>query len=151
MPLPPHIQVRHECLTFVVLGATGSLARVKLLPSLFNLYAAGHLPPRTLIIAAARTDHTDRSFGDILSRSIADQCKPQKPSGGESGGGGGSGLGKQASFGLDDLRHGGSQVSTPTATLTAADIGGAPSSRSLSLNSARGCPKTNIINHPRAA
>jgi hypothetical protein len=41
MPLPPHIQVRHECLTFAVLGATGNLAQNKLLPSLFNLYAAG--------------------------------------------------------------------------------------------------------------
>lgn len=154
MPLPPHIQVRHECLTFVVLGATGNLARVKLLPSLFNLYAAGHLPPRTLIVAAGRTDHTDRSFGDILSRSILDSWKPpaqpcgDKPSFSSSGGGegGGGGLVKNASFGLDDLRHaGGSQSSTPTAPLTAADIGGSSgaAARSLSLSfaaSPKGAP-----------
>jgi hypothetical protein len=122
--------------------------------------AAGHLPPRTLIVCAGRTEHTDRSFGDTLGRSIADAWKrgntsetplsggaSHPSSGGGGGGGGRPGLSKQSSFGVDhsglhseDLRHLGSQASTPTggALLTAADIGGA--ARSLSLNSA-GSPK----------
>ena len=129
MPLPPHIQVRHECLTFVVLGATGSLARNKLLPSIFNLYAAGHLPPRTLIVAAGRAEHTDRSFGDVLSRCIADSWKPPKqPKGGNQ---------QQGPFSSSATTP-----SSPTAPLTSRDIGGSnlgatsSSARSLSLQSA---------------
>ena len=48
MPLPPKLQARHECLTLIVLGATGNLAQRKLFPSLFNLFAAG----RTALTAA---------------------------------------------------------------------------------------------------
>ena len=62
MPLPAHVKVRRECLSFVVLGATGNLAQKKLLPSLFNLYANGHLPPRTLIVCAGRPAHSDAEF-----------------------------------------------------------------------------------------
>ena len=47
MPLPPHVQARRECLSFVVLGANGNLAQRKLLPSLFNLFCNNHLPPKT--------------------------------------------------------------------------------------------------------
>ena len=67
MPLPAHVKVRRECLSFVVLGATGNLAQKKLLPSLFNLYANGHLPPRTLIVCAGRPAHSDAEFNRITA------------------------------------------------------------------------------------
>lgn len=110
MPLPPHVQVRHECLAFVVLGATGNLARKKLLPALFNLYAAGHLPPRAIVVCSGRTDHSDRSFGDLLAASIADAWKPppkRDPS-----------LYKHGATGF------GLEFDSPTAPLTSRDIGG---------------------------
>ena len=70
MPLPAHVRVRRECLTFVVLGATGNLAQKKLLPSLFNLYANGHLPPRTLIVCAGRPAHSDAEFNRITAAGL---------------------------------------------------------------------------------
>ena len=70
MPLPAHVKVRRECLSFVVLGATGNLAQKKLLPSLFNLYANGHLPPRTLIVCAGRPAHSDAEFGRITAAGL---------------------------------------------------------------------------------
>ena len=70
MPLPGHVKVRRECLSFVVLGATGNLAQKKLLPSLFNLYANGHLPPRTLIVCGGRPAHSDQGFHDITQKSL---------------------------------------------------------------------------------
>ena len=70
MPLPAHVKVRRECLSFVVLGATGNLAQKKLLPSLFNLYANGHLPPRTLIVCAGRPAHSDAEFNRITAAGL---------------------------------------------------------------------------------
>jgi hypothetical protein len=78
MPLPPKLQARHECLTLIVLGATGNLAQRKLFPSLFNLFAAGQLPPRVRVVAAARDGHSDESFGDVLRASIADAWATQR-------------------------------------------------------------------------
>jgi hypothetical protein len=70
MPLPDHVKVRRECLSFVVLGATGNLAQKKLLPSLFNLFANGHLPARTLIVCGGRPAHTAEQFNEITSKSL---------------------------------------------------------------------------------
>ena len=57
-------------MSFVVLGATGNLAQKKLLPSLFNLYANGHLPPRTLLVCAGRPDHSAAEFNRITAQSL---------------------------------------------------------------------------------
>ena len=72
------LQVRHECLSFVVIGATGNLAQVKLLPAIFNLHAQGFLPPRTQIVCSATSPLTDAEFKDKLRRSINDTWKPIK-------------------------------------------------------------------------
>ena len=70
MPLPAHIQSRRDCLTFVVLGATGNLARRKLLPALFQLYLTGHLPPRARIVGVGRTELTDEQFHEFVAAAI---------------------------------------------------------------------------------
>ncbi|MCB1830061.1 MAG: glucose-6-phosphate dehydrogenase, partial [Gammaproteobacteria bacterium] len=40
--------------TYVIFGATGNLSRVKLMPALYQLEAAGKLPPGSRILALGR-------------------------------------------------------------------------------------------------
>src|SRR4029077_14967973 len=49
----------------VMFGATGDLARRKLLPGLFRLAAAGALPARYQIIGSSRRDLTSEQFRDL--------------------------------------------------------------------------------------
>jgi len=48
-----------RCLTIVVLGASGDLAKKKTFPSLFQLYCGGLLPPNVNIVGYARTKIDD--------------------------------------------------------------------------------------------
>jgi glucose-6-phosphate 1-dehydrogenase len=68
---------------FVIFGATGNLATIKLLPCLYNLEAAGRIPGDMSILALGRQDHTQESwlahlekvlhdkFGDKVDKDIA--------------------------------------------------------------------------------
>ncbi len=47
---------------FVIFGATGDLARRKLLPALFDLFVIGALPDRFALVGFADTAHDDASF-----------------------------------------------------------------------------------------
>ena len=79
MPLPSRLQVRHEGLSIVILGASGDLASKKLFPSLFNLHSAGFLPTRTKIFAALRDRKKRRSeleFKTELTEHINRVWKP---------------------------------------------------------------------------
>ena len=123
MPLPPHVQARRECLSFVVLGATGNLAQRKLLPSLFNLHANGHLPPRTRIVCSGRPDHTDESFREITAASLVQFFNTTpKPSASTSAG---VRAGPSAA-GIDDLDEfqGVLNAPRPAPVVTSRDIGG---------------------------
>jgi len=129
MPLPAHIQSRRDCLTFVVLGATGNLARRKLLPALFQLYLTGHLPPRARIVGVGRTELTDEQFHEFVAAAIRQAWETPRTAlagqGGLAGSGGSGGHQRKGSFhtlnrqsssmDLDGLFH---------APPTRADIGG---------------------------
>jgi glucose-6-phosphate 1-dehydrogenase len=56
----------------VLFGATGDLARRKLLPGLFHLAAAGLMPGRYRIIGSSRRDLTDEQFGELARQAIAE-------------------------------------------------------------------------------
>jgi glucose-6-phosphate 1-dehydrogenase len=56
----------------VMFGATGDLARRKLLPGLFHLAAAGLMPDRYQIIGAARGHVTDDQFREQARQAIAE-------------------------------------------------------------------------------
>jgi glucose-6-phosphate 1-dehydrogenase len=56
--------------TLVVFGATGDLARRKLLPAVYNLAHDGSLPGHFNLIGVARTDMTDDAFREVAARSI---------------------------------------------------------------------------------
>src|SRR5215470_10218355 len=56
----------------VVFGATGDLARRKLLPGLFHLAAAGLMPYRYQIIGSSRRAMTDQQFRELARQSVAE-------------------------------------------------------------------------------
>ena len=56
----------------VMFGATGDLARRKLLPGLFHLAAAGLMPDRYQIIGSSRKDLTEEQFRDLAGQAITE-------------------------------------------------------------------------------
>lgn len=61
----------------VVFGATGDLARRKILPGLFHRFAVGQMPEEARIIGAARSEIDRNSFADLV-RSGLPEVLPQK-------------------------------------------------------------------------
>ena len=56
----------------VLFGATGDLARRKLLPGLFHLFAAGLLPGKCRIVGSARRALTSEQFREHARQSVAE-------------------------------------------------------------------------------
>ena len=54
----------------VIFGATGDLARRKLLPALYNLAHEGALPERFALIGGARSEMTDEEFRQMAIESV---------------------------------------------------------------------------------
>jgi glucose-6-phosphate 1-dehydrogenase len=75
---------RPENHVIVLFGATGDLAKRKLLPGLFHLHAAGLLPQEYRIIGASPAKYalTDEQFKEHAEEACADFCitKPTDPS-----------------------------------------------------------------------
>ena len=63
LPVPPT--------TLVIFGATGDLARRKLLPALYNLAHEGALPERFKLIGVARREKADDDFREEARESIS--------------------------------------------------------------------------------
>ncbi|MFM9912049.1 MAG: glucose-6-phosphate dehydrogenase [Methylophilaceae bacterium] len=58
---------------FVIFGATGNLATIKLLPSLYNLEAAGRIPEGMRILALGRQEYTQEAWLEHLSKVLKDK------------------------------------------------------------------------------
>ncbi|NJM82729.1 MAG: glucose-6-phosphate dehydrogenase [Tabrizicola sp.] len=56
----------------VIFGATGDLARRKILPGLYRRYLAGQMPGESRIIGAARSDMSDKAFREQVRVAIAE-------------------------------------------------------------------------------
>jgi glucose-6-phosphate 1-dehydrogenase len=54
----------------VIFGATGDLARRKLLPAFFHLFMEGKLPERFAVVGAARSEMSDEEFRDHTRKSL---------------------------------------------------------------------------------
>ena len=54
----------------VVFGATGDLARRKILPGLFRRYIAGQIPESSRITGAARAEMTDGAFRTFVASAL---------------------------------------------------------------------------------
>ena len=55
---------------YVVFGATGDLARRKLLPALYRRFVDGQFDGRSRIIGVSRTDHDDESFRKLAAEAL---------------------------------------------------------------------------------
>jgi len=72
-PGPARASVLHPGNHVIVMfGATGDLARRKLLPGLFRLAAAGLMPDRYQVIGSARRDLTGEQFREHARQAIAE-------------------------------------------------------------------------------
>jgi glucose-6-phosphate 1-dehydrogenase len=72
LPVPPT--------TLVILGATGDLARRKLLPGLYNLAHEGALPERFNLIGVSRRDQSDDDFRSQAREAIAEHSRREPDS-----------------------------------------------------------------------
>ena len=61
---------RMRCLSFVVFGASGDLAKKKIYPALFALYFDGRLPENFMIYGYARSSMTTEEFRDKIGASL---------------------------------------------------------------------------------
>ena len=63
-----------ESNTLVIFGASGDLARRKLVPALFSLHLKGRLPAGFRLLGFSRTQHTDETFRQALEAEISSQA-----------------------------------------------------------------------------
>ena len=61
----------------VIFGATGDLARRKLLPAIYNLAAQRVLPPGFAIVGVAKDGGDDEAFRKVAGESIRDHSRTQ--------------------------------------------------------------------------
>ena len=66
--------------SLVIFGASGDLARRKLIPALWSLYAARTLPEPFAIIGTARTAMTDDEFRTRMREAVTEFARIQPPS-----------------------------------------------------------------------
>ncbi|MBI2963328.1 MAG: glucose-6-phosphate dehydrogenase [Deltaproteobacteria bacterium] len=59
--------------TVVIFGASGDLAKRKLLPALYHLQAAGYLPERYAVIGFSRTPMSDAMYRECMHKALAEQ------------------------------------------------------------------------------
>ena len=58
----------------VIFGASGDLAKRKLIPALYHLFLAGQLPKRFRLLGYARTPLTVDAFRDLMRKSIREHA-----------------------------------------------------------------------------
>lgn len=63
----------------VIFGASGDLAKRKLIPSLYELYVRGLLPERFVVLGASRTHYTDKQFREQQRNDILHFLEKKKP------------------------------------------------------------------------
>src|SRR5258708_79324 len=61
----------------VIFGATGDLARRKLLPAIYNLAAQRVLPPGFTVVGVAKDDGSDEEFRKVAGESIREHSRTQ--------------------------------------------------------------------------
>lgn len=61
--------------TMIIFGATGDLARRKLIPALHQLQYGGHLPEQFQVVAIGRKDLTQEEYRESLLQSMMDYTK----------------------------------------------------------------------------
>ncbi|KAB7615621.1 glucose-6-phosphate dehydrogenase [Amylibacter sp. SFDW26] len=62
----------------VIIGGTGDLAKRKILPGLYRRMCAGQMPEGARIIAAARSDYSQKDFKDFVQEALESFVKSKK-------------------------------------------------------------------------
>ncbi len=63
-----------EPLTVVIMGASGDLARTKIIPALYSLYCQGHLPQKLRVVGYARSEFSDEAFRRKIAENLKCRC-----------------------------------------------------------------------------
>jgi glucose-6-phosphate 1-dehydrogenase len=71
----PRTQAPEPC-TIVLFGATGDLTHRKLMPALYNLARAGHLPAESRIVGYARRDWDDETYRNEVEKTLRGAVGP---------------------------------------------------------------------------
>ena len=66
-----------EPFDLIIFGATGDLARRKIIPGLFRRLRAGQMPKGARIIGAARTEMEVSAFRQMAEAAVREACQPQ--------------------------------------------------------------------------
>jgi len=61
--------------TFIVFGATGNLARIKLLPAIYHLEEAGRIPDGSAIIGFSRREFSNNEWRDQVTNALKDKAR----------------------------------------------------------------------------
>lgn len=64
----------NDPLTVVIMGASGDLARTKIIPALYTLYCQGYLPKRLRVVGYARSEFSDDAFRLKLAEHLKRRC-----------------------------------------------------------------------------
>src|SRR5581483_870449 len=68
----PEVLRARDPVTIVIFGASGDLARRKLIPALFRLQESSYLPERYAVVGFARTPMSDDQYRDSMRQALAD-------------------------------------------------------------------------------
>ena len=71
------MKAKENCI-FVIFGASGDLAKRKLIPALFDLKKQNFLPDRFVVLGTGRTELTDENFREKMIEAIKEFAKPGK-------------------------------------------------------------------------
>jgi glucose-6-phosphate 1-dehydrogenase len=64
-----------DACTLVIFGSTGNLSQIKLLPALYHLELAGHLPPAMRVIGFGRRDWSDARWRDQVRQWVGKSAR----------------------------------------------------------------------------
>lgn len=64
-----------DACTFIIFGATGNLARIKLLPALYHLEEAGRLPENTAIVGFSRKELKQEQWRNTIDELLGKQAR----------------------------------------------------------------------------
>jgi glucose-6-phosphate 1-dehydrogenase len=75
----PQMTRAEDPVTLVIFGASGDLAKRKLLPALYHLQEAGALPERYVVIGSSRTPMTDEAYRDAMRQTLSERVGTEVP------------------------------------------------------------------------
>ncbi|MDQ3783800.1 MAG: glucose-6-phosphate dehydrogenase [Actinomycetota bacterium] len=73
--MSPNRNIRPEACVVVIFGASGDLAKRKLLPALHNLQAEGLIPDETSIVGTSRSNYSNEEFISMMREGVEEHSR----------------------------------------------------------------------------